>query len=499
MAFKVNNTAITSILNAGFKTGRDSENLIDFATTDNKLIFRVNNVNEVELVANVLQPTTNDGVALGTASLGWSDLHLASAGVINWANGEMTITESDANTLTVAGGTLATAAMTGTTIDATTDFTIGSTIITDGVITDSSGLRMTALVGIGTDAATYGLSVFGTDANTGAIALNNNNGGDAIWRLGVLDSNNFKIRSITGSLDLFELSPTGAMFIGDTANDNMTVGLTINQGAADDSIMAFKSSDVGHVMTGVAEADTFGSITKAQATSGGLVLNGYKDTAGIAGAALQLTGNLGEAVDTASSTSAYAVINFIAKVTNGSTGTALVADAGNMASFANGGGATRWLIKGNGDTWQNGNLVLGDAANVSLSTPLLAGADHTTTGITAEMLAGGAIAAFDLVCIHTTTQEIVVADASAVATAKSIGIAPVAISDTATGTVLLHGFVRDDTWNWTTGATLYLSETAGAMTETAPTTSGAFVQPVGIALEPDVVYINPDMTLLEVS
>jgi hypothetical protein len=147
----------------------------------------------------------------------------------------------------------------------------------------------------------------------------------------------------------------------------------------------------------------------------------------------------------------------------------------------------------------NADLVLGDAVNVSLATPLLAGADHTTTGLTAEMLAGGAISAFDVVCIHTTTQEVVEADASALATTRVIGIAPAAISDTATGTILLHGFIRDDSWNWTTGATLYLSETAGAMTETAPTTSGAFVKVVGIALEPDVVYINPDNSWIELA
>ena len=61
-------------------------------------------MNEVELVENALTPTTNDGVALGTTSLGWSDAHLAAQGVINWANGEMTITETSANLLTIAGG-----------------------------------------------------------------------------------------------------------------------------------------------------------------------------------------------------------------------------------------------------------------------------------------------------------------------------------------------------------------------------------------------------------
>ena len=144
-----------------------------------------------------------------------------------------------------------------------------------------------------------------------------------------------------------------------------------------------------------------------------------------------------------------------------------------------------------------GNVTLGDAASLNISTPLLAGTDHTVTGMTAQMLAGAAISAFDLVCIHTTTSEVVRADASALATARAIGIAPAAISDTATGTVLLHGFVRDDTFNFTPGSTLFLSETTGQMTHTAPSTDGAFVQIVGTALSADVVYINPSMDHIE--
>jgi len=144
-----------------------------------------------------------------------------------------------------------------------------------------------------------------------------------------------------------------------------------------------------------------------------------------------------------------------------------------------------------------GGLTLSEAASVSIGTPLLPSTDHTYSGMSAEMLAGGTIGAQDLVCIHTTTQEVVVADASAVGTARAIGIAPAAISDTATGTVLLQGFIRDDTWAWTTGGVLYLSETAGDLTHTAPTTDGAFIQVVGIALSPDVAYINPSLDIIE--
>ena len=97
------NTALTSIYNTSLKMGRDSENLIDFATTDNKIILRVNNVDEVELVENALSPVTSDGVALGTGSLMWSDLFVASGAVVNFNNGDVLLTHAS-NTLTLTGG-----------------------------------------------------------------------------------------------------------------------------------------------------------------------------------------------------------------------------------------------------------------------------------------------------------------------------------------------------------------------------------------------------------
>ena len=128
-------------------------------------------------------------------------------------------------------------------------------------------------------------------------------------------------------------------------------------------------------------------------------------------------------------------------------------------------------------------------------------ADHGYAGMSALLRVGdGAdVGAFDLVCISDVTNEVQIADASAVATAKVIGINPSnsAISDNSEGTILLHGFVRDDSWGWTTGQTLYLSETAGDITATAPTTDGAFVVPIGIALEPDMIYFNPSQTIIE--
>lgn len=55
----------------------------------------------VEFSRNAV-PTSSDGAALGTSSLMWADLFLASGGVINWNNGNFTITHS-AGLLTMNG------------------------------------------------------------------------------------------------------------------------------------------------------------------------------------------------------------------------------------------------------------------------------------------------------------------------------------------------------------------------------------------------------------
>jgi len=70
------------------------------ATTANTGVFTTATVN------TGLVPDANDGAYLGTTALGFSDLFLATGGVINWANGEVTLT-GGGNLLTLAGGDLA--------------------------------------------------------------------------------------------------------------------------------------------------------------------------------------------------------------------------------------------------------------------------------------------------------------------------------------------------------------------------------------------------------
>ena len=137
-------TPVVEILETDFKIGEDDQTKIDFADA-NTINFHANNAKEMVLVENSLSPGTSDGTALGTTSLMWSDLFLASGSVINLDNGDVTLTHS-ANTLTVAGGTLATAALTASTGTFSgilkTDDSTNATSTTDGSLQTDGGLSV---------------------------------------------------------------------------------------------------------------------------------------------------------------------------------------------------------------------------------------------------------------------------------------------------------------------------------------------------------------------
>ena len=71
-------TTITSVYNASLKMGRDAQNLIDFATTDNKIILRANNIDQVSLIDNVFGPEADSDVDLGTSAKRWKDAYVDS-------------------------------------------------------------------------------------------------------------------------------------------------------------------------------------------------------------------------------------------------------------------------------------------------------------------------------------------------------------------------------------------------------------------------------------
>lgn len=102
-------------------------------------------------------------------------------------------------------------------------------------------------------------------AQTGALKFTVNNAGTSKTGL-----------TIAADGDVtFGAGVDGVIYVGDSANANMTQGITINMGAADDEALALKSSDVAHGVTGEAETDTYGVLKKHDGTGGGLSAVGY--------------------------------------------------------------------------------------------------------------------------------------------------------------------------------------------------------------------------------
>jgi hypothetical protein len=89
------------------------------------------------------------------------------------------------------------------------------------------------------------------------------------------------------------------------------------------------------------------------------------------------------------------------------------------------------------------------------------------------------------------------ADADASATLPGVVIA----LETGTGTkkVGLPGCILiDASWSWTIGGNIYVSKTASNITQTAPTSTGAFRQKIGIALTATTMMFLPELTVYEI-
>lgn len=137
----------------------------------------------------------------------------------------------------------------------------------------------------------------------------------------------------------------------------------------------------------------------------------------------------------------------------------------------------------------SGETPLADGATIKMGTPGL-GTDHTATGITATMTAGENLV-FGDACYIKSDGKLWKTDANAASTMPVVAMALATINAEAAGSVLMVGIARDDSWNWTVGGQVFASETAGALTQTAPTTSAAIVQAVGYALSADILLFKP--------
>jgi hypothetical protein len=131
-----------------------------------------------------------------------------------------------------------------------------------------------------------------------------------------------------------------------------------------------------------------------------------------------------------------------------------------------------------------GQVIFGDTAP---------SADHKATGVVVKMTATDGVGLMEAVYING-SGKLDEADADAVGTMPAIGVA---LEANASGSdavikVLIQGVLRDDTFDFTPGADLFIgtSDNAGLITETAPSGSGDTVQKVGVALTADTAFLN---------
>lgn len=154
------------------------------------------------------------------------------------------------------------------------------------------------------------------------------------------------------------------------------------------------------------------------------------------------------------------------------------------------------MVEKAGDTI-TGVLTLAENAAIALDPA--GSADGKFTGITIAGTAGATLAFGDLIYLDPTDSRWELADANAASGADGdargiLGICVLAAaSDGSATTILLNGVVRADTAfpALTINAPVYVSETAGDIVVTKPTTTDVVIRSLGFALTADEIYFNP--------
>jgi hypothetical protein len=427
------------------------------------------------------------------------------------------------------------AALSATTVDADTDFTVGGTVITDNTITDdgaftitsATSTTLTSTLGVGNSASIYigesdsvrGLLYIQSDDNTSGPQLtfqvppDADGSGTTSGIIYIPDNTDDLHIGLNNDTDMLTFlggaTPSikancavdvDAALTATTvdADTDFTVGGTVISDATitDDGVLALVPTTrvditgTGTVRMGISD-NTRGSLylsgdTTGQ-TAGGRV---YFETCADYDAtidhfvisAVEDDFHLGPSTNTDSLnyTGANNTWNFTEDVTfSGVT----IDDLGTVTTGA--------ITTITGNT----SLVHGDIAKVEWD-PSPA-SDATMTGDMISQTVDANASGIGALLYKAADGNWEEADADSSATMGMLGIA--VESGTGTKDVLIRGFVKDTAWSWTPGAQLFASTTTGAITATAPSGTGDIVQVVGYATEATVMYFNPSVDFIEIA
>ncbi len=111
---------------------------------------------------------------------------------------------------------------------------------------------------------------------------------------------------------------------------------------------------------------------------------------------------------------------------------------------------------------------------------------------TNDIQAGASLVPGDLVILNSSSQWV---GTDANASATYAGLVAIALetksSSQAIDVALPGSIIRNDAWTWTIGGTIYMSETAKTMTQTAPATTDSATRIMGYAISATVMYFFP--------
>jgi len=496
----------------------------------------------VSLTATALSPITTDTVTLGTASLQWSDLFMAEGGVINFDNGDLTLTQTG-NELALAGGAFLTpdlfissgafSAISTFVVPAGTQFTPHLQVVDGSSASASigfarfSGASATVAPQFGwakSRGSTVGdYTVVASGDLLGAMTWAGADGTDfaAAAAIQVLVDGTPGNNDMPGRI-VFSTTADGASAVTDriiidssgalkpASNDGSALGNTTNQFSdlflAEGGVINWDNGDVTITQTsnvlaiaGITDVTVAGNVTPAVDGTGNLGAptvawdNLYLDTAAV------INFDNGNSVITHSS-AVLTVSTGDLRVTTAGTNTASVVTVGGTQTLTNKTLTSPTLTTPSAFT-TGGTITL--AENTTIALDPAGSADGKYTGITVTGTAGYTQAFGDLVYLDPTDSRWEAADANSASGADGdargiLGMVVSAGTDGNACTILLVGIIRADAKfpSFTVNNPIYVSETAGSVTQTQPTTTDVVIRVVGAALTADEMYFNPDFAYI---
>ena len=146
-------------------------------------------------------------------------------------------------------------------------------------------------------------------------------------------------------------------------------------------------------------------------------------------------------------------------------------------------------------TWSSTPTINPNVSQVTLSTTL--GANLTYTGTIETGTVGEAVVFGDVLYLKFSDGKWWKAKADSYTTTPAARMALASISANASGTLLIEGNVRYDSWALAANKVYLSAATAGALTTTQPATTGNQIQVLGVAKTSTTMYFKPSLDVGE--